>query len=442
MKDLLEYKNQFLIWKQKKNPIFISIFELPLNLSDSKYESLMMELINKNTVFSLFINTQKIYLILYGYGGETKRFNDLIEKFGLIRPSELKNFFMSNFNKIQKETKDEIVSVDFSDGNTTKFYKVYLLSSGFINKKSNEFLENLIKTEVFSIIISFFPERKFDNTKSHWGLLIVLDGNSIDHVKSKDKLLIQIIKTTQVSLNWQLTAISKTELLAHKANFRLFVPWKKISTNYSTIKELFLQKFTRYLNTGWDASIKKKVIEDKPIEPERGHYKVDTKPLLPHPSVKQLKKVEKTSTTIDLTVPLPFYPHKNDNLNNQSNNNELVKIRILNGLKQYDFKSTVLFQDSFDLVLRNGSFYVFIKVIDGILNVNKTYQIIDQLSSIAGLRDKFLCIVVADYIEDKAISISRGYPILCLVKQEVTSELMIVTKIREHLDLFITTPVL
>lgn len=440
MKDMLEYNGRSLIWRQRKNPIFISVFELPYTLNDNKYESLMMELINKNTTFSIFINAKKLYLILYYCGVETENFDYLVEKFGLVRPNELKNLFLPTFTKIQKQKNTEIVSVNFSKGNN-KFYKIYLLSSGSINRKSNEFLYKLIETKVFSIVISSFPVRKSDDVETRWGLMIILEGNEIESVKNKDKLLIQIIKTSQASLNWQLTAISKSELLAHKANFRLLVPWKKLITNYSSIKELFLQKFIRFFNIEWNAPIEKKEIEENTPNTEETSDKIETPPKkTPYPSVKQLKNVKKTDV-ISSTIPLPPRPYKSYAINTQSND-ELLKIRISNGLKQYGFKSTVLFQDSFDLVLRNGSFYVFIKIINGTLKVSQTYRIIDQLSSIAGLKDKFLCIIIADYIEDKAISISRGYPIMCLLKQEVTSESMIITKIRDNLDLFVAAPIL
>ncbi|MCK4972459.1 MAG: hypothetical protein KAS52_04005, partial [Candidatus Heimdallarchaeota archaeon] len=108
---------------------------------------------------------------------------------------------------------------------------------------------------------------------------------------------------------------------------------------------------------------------------------------------------------------------------------EYLKVRISRMFKDFEFNETVIFEDNFDLVLRKGSFYIFTKFYKKILNQAEAYKIIEHLSSIAGLRNKFLCIVVADIIEEKSMKILNEFNVLHLTLNDVLLEDTLKSKI-------------
>ena len=98
---------------------------------------------------------------------------------------------------------------------------------------------------------------------------------------------------------------------------------------------------------------------------------------------------------------------------------EYLKVRISKVFKDFEFKESLIFEENFDLVLRKGSSYVFVKFFKDILAQNHAYKIIENLSSIAGLRNQFLCIVVADVIDENSKKLLSEYNVLHLTVTDV-----------------------
>ena len=65
---------------------------------------------------------------------------------------------------------------------------------------------------------------------------------------------------------------------------------------------------------------------------------------------------------------------------------------------------------------------IFTKFYKEILNQAEAYKIIEHLGSIAGLRNQFLCIVVADTIEEKSMKILNEFNVLHLTLSDVLLE--------------------
>ena len=103
-------------------------------------------------------------------------------------------------------------------------------------------------------------------------------------------------------------------------------------------------------------------------------------------------------------------------------------------MKSFDFKETIIFEENNDLVLRKGSFYIFVRIFKGILNQTQAYEILDELSSIAGLRNKFICITIADVLENGAFKILNEYNVLFLSYNDLLNEVTLKSKICECLE--------
>ena len=112
-----------------------------------------------------------------------------------------------------------------------------------------------------------------------------------------------------------------------------------------------------------------------------------------------------------LLINVPYY--------NPVFDSEYLKVRINKIFKEFEFKETMIFEENFDLVLRKGSYYVFVRFFKDILNQAHAYEIVETLSSIAGLRNEFLCIVVADVMEESASKLLNEYNILHLTLTDV-----------------------
>lgn len=434
MKDLLEFQEHFIIWKQKKKPIYISIFVLDQQAIGISYEKLTAELVNRNITFSLYYEKLKTYLILYGYKSNPYLDDILVTKYKLVKLNSRNNIFVPIVSKIEKKGED-LLQVFFGNG-TKKYYSIYMLSMGSLNEHSEEFISKIIEANTFNTVISYFPSKKDKEHSYQWGFLIIIDGDSIEMVETKIELLNQMIQTTNTLLNWKLISVSKRELVNHLANFRLYVPWKRIDISYSKVKVFSVKNLTQTkLKQTVQTNILKKMGDLKIAENDTVLYHTKNRKE-PHPSVKHLKNSKSVQNhevvPTPLAIPRPPKPQPYDN--------EQLKLHILNSLKHYSFRTTLLFQDSFDLALRNNSFYILVKIVDDVLAVKKIYEIIDQVDSIAGLKNKFLCIVIADYIENKVFSIIHGYPIICLQKEDILKENELLSKISEYFDMSIYAP--
>ena len=403
----------------------------------------------RNVSFSIKFDNDKQYLILYNFftkEADIERRKELIhylKKTYLLQDlTNANSIFIPTIKKIDQE--DIVLKLKLEDNDTLFSFACMLSSidSGAqgLKKKITKFIIDLLHAEIFSIILSHVPSyRKGGEILPKWGMMLISKSNNFDDVINKRKQFLRYLKTSSTKLNCKLTSISKKAIARHEVNFRFYVPWIKhegLFLDTINIDQLFRTRKTKI-----EDNIKRKS-NDIPFnilqKPQKKPSLKSISLFKPFPSAKELnteveisdnkitaessiinpannEKIEEIpvpSTLDDLTVPLPRTV-------NTTFDAEYLKVRINKVFKEFDFKETVIFEDSFDLVLRKESFYIFVKFYQDILNQTNAYKIVDTLSSIAGLRNDFLCIVVADVIEEGSKNILHEFNILHLTLNDV-----------------------
>ena len=439
-------------WKQQNSNVRIEVLEIRYK-TNIKISSLLYELCSKNIPFSIKFNADRQFLILYNF--QTKEIdlerrdnliNHLKRTYNLTNLTDKNSIFIPKFKKITQ--KESILNLKLVNNKNLYSFACLLTSIGSkitnLKRKLSSFILDLLQARIFSIILTYIPSfRKNGKIIPKWGMMLLAESNVIDEIEKKRKQFLRYISTSSTKLDCKLTTISKKDVARHAINFRFYVPWIKhegLILDSINIDQLLKTKPIKI-----DENIDKKL---EIINPEPVLSHVSKKPIIssvslfkPFPSVKNIKtelipespkvnskkreKIEvipSPSNLDDLTVPVPRTV-------NATFDAEYLKVRINKAFKEFDFKETVIFEDSFDLVLRKESFYIFVKFYQDILNQTNAYEIVDILSSIAGLRNDFLCIVVADVIEDGSKNILREFNVLHLTLNDVLLNDALKTKI-------------
>jgi hypothetical protein len=446
-------------WKQQDSKISIDVLEIKYT-DGIKLSNLLNELCSKNVAFSFKLDTDKQYLILYNFftkEADIERRRDLVkhlkQTYSLQDLTNATSVFLPKVKKIEQH--DSVLKLKFTN-NTTQYFFACMLSSvnsslHNLKKKITHFITDLLQAEIFSIVFSHVPSyRKGGQILPKWGMMLISRSNNFDEVSKKRKQFLRYLKNSSTKLDCKLTSISKRAIARHEVNFRFYVPWIKHEGLFLDI--LNADQLLRARKIKTEDSTGRRLNE---ISMKTPPQKVQKKPNIksvslfkPFPSAKELGtsaevvehsiSVESSPTNLmnekktneipapsnldDLTVPSPRTV-------NTTFDAEYLKVRINKAFKEFDFKETVIFEDSFDLVLRKGSFYIFVKFYKDILNQTHAYEIVDTLSSIAGLRNDFLCIVVADVIEEGSKNVLHEFNILHLTLNDVLLNDALKTKI-------------
>ena len=440
-------KQNSLDWKQKTDIVTIQVFEINLNGNRDQLTNLLTELKSKNVMFTLKITRSNVFLLIYSLNNsrntnkETALINYFVQTYSLKDNVNAEEFFIQNVKKAVQ--KDNILQFFHEDGKQS-YAQALLLSSmdsdtNSFSKRFTNFIINLVKADIFSIIISSISS--IDRTASRhskWALMLLAHDNNRIQIEKREETFHRFLGASSSKLNCKLSYITKKEFVKHKTNFRYLVPWHYLEGEFTDaveINKLFkLDNFA--LNPAVEHNTKTlSKTQSSPIQ-ENLKIKEDQVFKRPFPSVKTSKsekhisppitaKVEsKPNVTIikrdnymvsnldDISIPLPKTVNVVFDL-------EYLKVRISKMFKDFEFKETVIFEDNFDLVLRKGSFYIFTKFYKEILNQAEAYKIIEHLGSIAGLRNQFLCIVVADIVEEKSLKILNEFNVLHLTLNDV-----------------------
>lgn len=446
-------------WKQQDSNVSIEVLEITIDDSTS-ISNLLNELCSKNVSFSIKLDKRKQYLVLYSFYTkkiDIERRNELVQhlknSYSLQELSKTNSIFMPKIKKIEQE--DLILKLKLIDGRVRFTFACMLssINSGTQNlsKKITHFITDLLQAEIFSVVLSYIPSyRKDGEILPMWGMMFISESRNFDEIIRKKKQFLSYLKNSPSKLDCKLTSISKKLITRHEVNFRFYVPWMKHKgLFFNTINvDLLLRsrklgkdviENTKTIRMPLPTSVQK--TSDKPSLKSVSIFK-------PFPSVKKLDdKVETPDNKIttetyistskneekiktqpapsnldDLTAPVP-------RTMNTTFDAEYLKVRISKIFKEFEFKESVIFEDSFDLVLRKGSFYIFVKFYQDILNQTNAYEIVDTLSSISGLRNDFLCIVVADVIEEGSKNVLHEFKILHLTLNDVLLNDALKTKI-------------
>lgn len=453
---LSKEKQNSLDWKQKTDIVTIQVFEISLNGNCDQLTNLLTELKSKNVMFTLKITRNNFFLLIYSLNNskntnkETALINYFVQTYSLNDAINAEEFFIQNTKKVVQ--KDNILQFFQEDGKQS--YALALLLSSIdsdtnsFSKRFTDFIINLVKADIFSIIISSIPF--IDRTasrQSKWALMFLAQADNRIQLEKKEETFYRFLNANSSKLNCKLSYITKKEFVKHETNFRYLVPWHYLKGEFTDnveINKLF--KIDNHaLNPVVEYYTKTLSKNQSPPNQEKLKIKADQVVRRPFPSIKASKSNKHSAPVIakterktnitsikrdnylisnldDISIPMPKTMNVVFDL-------EYLKVRISKMFKDFEFKETVIFEDNFDLVLRKGSFYIFTKFYKDILNQAEAYKIIEHLSSIAGLRNQFLCIIVADTIEEKSIKILNEFNVLHLTLNDVLLENTLKNKI-------------
>jgi hypothetical protein len=441
-------------WQQQGIRIGISVFEL-LNLEKEHLSKLLNDLRSRNVIFTFKLEKRRNYLLIYNFyqkSGKPNTHDSLLkhlkDTYSLPEITNSDNFFLSDFKKL--DSKDTILKLK-TRNNSEKYYLACLLSSvnlDTINIKRNltNFISDLLKAELFSVVMSNIPNQNNKDSPYMWSLMLLSESNDFDKAQKKKKKFLRYLKTNFTKMNCQLSFVSKQSLTRHKTNFRFLLPWLKHKGSLFDALEIINLFHTENIQSqilSNEVTVSASQTE-KPKVPQLTSVSL----YRPFPSARELKnnptplqRKSEPSLTIsnDEKIPEPnkqIAPSNLDDLTiptprsmNTTFDSEYLKVRMNKIFREFEFKETVIFEDSFDLVLRKGSYYIFVKFYQDVLNQIHANEIVDVLSSIAGLRNKFLCIVVADAVEENSKNILRDFNILHLTLNDVLLNEALKTKI-------------
>ncbi len=424
----------------------VILFELTNSNIGTKMFNLTNELNSRGIMFSFWITKKRKYLIIYKINqislSKEKLENllkHLISTYSLRMESNLDNFFIPDIKKIDQDGK--ILTLTHEDNS-----KQFVLACQLVNldleadtivKRFTQFTNNLVEAEVFSINISQFAsnEKNHQSTQS-LGVFFIARSYDKNLIKEKEAILLRFLKASTVKLNGQMVFLSKRDIVRHKANFQYFVPWIKhnvfINDLVNIVRLLPPIKIDVQRKIFQDEK-KKKEIEKQVTVPSQNQKNVVSLPFpntkKPFPSVRS-KKLEPPIFIKAKDIPTEdiekYVPSKIDDLFvpiprtlNPVFDAEYLKVRISKIFKDLEFKESLIFEENFDLVLRKGSSYVFVKFFKDTLTQNHAYKVIENLSSIAGLRNQFLCIVVADVVDEISKKLLSEYNVIHLTITDV-----------------------
>ncbi len=431
--------------------IDIKVYELASKEVEKNVSHLINELYSKGVIFSIKISKEKTHLIIYSlnniYRNEETRenlLNHLQLAYSLKEIENTEDFFIPSIKKVEQDGKFVVLS--YSNNNPRQYFFTCLLSAvnsniQSLNRNFSNFVKDLVQANIFSIILTQFASRnKADQMSNMWGIMFLAKSSDKELLKKKEQTFQRYIKANTTKLNCQLQFLSKREIMRHQINFRLYVPWIKhlgVLNDIMPVPKLLnlvMQKQRIVvpfptIEKVEEPSLQATVISKPNLLKETSSQKVFSS-RKPYPSIRANipSGIVNKSTTIqklhdsmkqltpsnieDFSVPTPRTMNAVFDI-------EYLKVRISKIFKEFEFKETLIFEENFDLVLRKETYYVFIKFFKDVLNQNGAYEIVETLSSIAGLRNKFLCIVVADVLEENASKLLNEYNILHLTLTDI-----------------------
>lgn len=432
-------------WNQRGHKIIMSLFDIPFGSNVDKLANLFNELCSKNVMFSLYLSYEKQQLIVYRKHNLEKDFKEkernlfdyLLAHYSLLPSTDFSKLFLNSF-KI--EPFDSNFKLIFEDGTKTYLF-AYLLTAikseaKTFSSKFTQILHDLINSKLVSITISSHPYVSKSEFHPMWGLMITSQSNDKEDLISKHNKFKHFLKNLPSKVNTCLLPITKKDLIRHNANFRLLVPWIKQNGFFFDFVNIIkiIKREKKEDNVIFKVMEPSEIkIQEPNLSTHPAPKMVDILPRKTLPSIKTMSdipeiKIEKSPSQFipgninDIIIPSPRSL-------NAVFDTEYLKVRLNTMFKELDFKETVIFEDIFDLVLRKGSYYIFIKFYKDIFDQNQAYKIVENLSSIAGLRNQFLCIVVADVIEEGSTKLLNEFNILHLTLSDVLLDDKLKTKL-------------
>ncbi|TFG11086.1 hypothetical protein EU534_00055 [Candidatus Heimdallarchaeota archaeon] len=426
----------------------IRVYEITSEVFDKNFSHLVNELYSRSVTFSIKITKEKTHLIIYSldnlYRNESTRdtlLRHLQGSYSLNEVKQSEDIFIPPIRKVEQDGKLSVLN--YQSG-TNQYFLSCILSGVGTNSRSisrifSNFAKDLVQADIFSIILTQFATRdEVSHRSNSWGIMFVARSDEKEDIIRKEREFQRYISASTEKLNCQLQFITKREIIRYKTNFRLLVPWIKHSGVLNDIidlpKLLSSTMQTRRIVVPFPEpkEIKTTVPEEPLLIPKQRDLILTESEhmnhrLKPYPSVKPREmpnNIKSDFTTIEsedrplpsnmeeLSVPSP-------RTMNVVFDTEYLKVRLNKIFKELEFKETVIFEENFDLVLRKESYYIFVKFYKDILNHSHAYEIVEHLSSIAGLRNQFLCIVVADVMENAACQLLSEYNILHLTLTDV-----------------------
>ncbi|MHA1867161.1 MAG: hypothetical protein ACTSVB_08365 [Candidatus Heimdallarchaeaceae archaeon] len=420
--------------KDKKNlQLRVEIFKIKNFSVENKH--LINELISRKQTYSLYISKKEILLFMYYFKDELEKIDSneissnnflscYVDKF-----NESDNYFPLQKIKKIKEKKDLIEITN--ENNEKTFYRIYVcrLKKGeqLLEKDIAKYFIDIANLDFFDVVIS----QKFDNKDGkkgeNWGIFLVAKHKKEEELELKHKHFLNFISRKIKSFNINFVKATKSDIEWNKTKFQLLLPWIRHSGNLAF--KLNFDSFFINFNTVIKLNLKEKQTN---LDKEKGVrlvQKIEKKPL---PSVKEIEnklrisnndfklKKDEIKTKIEEPIIIKTIP-KTTEISKKSNKNSIR--RTVSGIfKTIGFKESLIFNNKFDIVLRRGTSYIFVIISPDTFLAHNAYELVEELSGIAGLRNNFLALVIAPVFEKQAEKVLRDYNIIMINKFESMDE--------------------
>ncbi|MHA1302396.1 MAG: hypothetical protein ACTSPI_01665 [Candidatus Heimdallarchaeaceae archaeon] len=450
--------NSLIIWKQKKTFLRITACKLHFSNINSIF-SLLNELLTRKEMFTLIISKNELILFLYEFNSEEEQHHkdsiseQFIARYSLKKVQNMNEHIIPLIKKVKQD--ERLIKCCDKDGKWI-YYIGYILKSikndTIKSQKSfTRFLKALLHTEFLNVIISqFYSPKNQDRINTNWGLMLLKKSNKKEELIKKEESFRKFVKSNIQKLNIGFSQITKKDVEWNRTNFQLLIPWIKhngVFTDLIDINVLIGERIKEINNReNISTDFEKVEIENvKLVEVKRFLRNKE-----PYPSVKDLLKTRykqqettniaskslKTKETIlnpikEYTSLKEFIPKPKTI--SKTFDVEKIKATIVNSFNELGYRETLIFNHKFDLVLRRSTAYIFVKISSEPLTQDVAYSIVEELNSIAGLRNEFLCIVIAPIIEKNAKKVLRDFNIVHLTLSDIATDNQLKTQIYEHL---------
>jgi len=425
------HDNVIELYHKKNLQLRVEIFKIKNFNAENKH--LINELTSRKQTYSLYISKQEILLFIYYFKDELVKVdsNDVSNNSFLVSYVDIINETNSYFpvQKIRKiKERNNIIQVTY-ENKGKEFYRIYVckLRKGeqLLEKDITKYFIDIAKLSFFDIVIS----QKFDNKEGknseNWGIFLITKNKNEKELEIKHKHFMNFINRKIKLFNINFVKATKTDIEWNRTKFQFLLPWIRHSGNLAF--KLDFNLIFNNLNTTDRPNLKEKhekVKKDK-INPTYNH---DKKPL---PSVKEIDyigisnndfKLKKDEIMSQIEEPIIIQTIPKITEISKKSNKVQIRKTVSGIFKAIGFKESLIFNNKFDIVLRRGTSYIFVIISTDTFLSHNAYELVEELSSIAGLRNNFLALVIAPVFEQQAEKILRDYNIIMINKLESMDE--------------------
>ncbi|MHA1203646.1 MAG: hypothetical protein ACTSSL_01725 [Candidatus Heimdallarchaeaceae archaeon] len=428
------HDNVIELYHKKNLQLRVEIFKIKNFNAENKH--LINELTSRKQTYSLYISKQEILLFIYYFKDELVRVDskDVSNNSFLVSYVDIINETNSYFpvQKIRKiKEKNDIIQITY-DNKEKEFYRIYVcqLRKGeqLLEKDIAKYFSDIAKLGFFDIVISQKFNNKEGKNSENWGIFLITKNKNEKELEIKHKHFMNLINRKIKLFNINFVKATKKDIEWNRTKFQFLLPWIRHSGNLAFTLDFNL--FFNNFNTTARLNLKEKHENLKgKKEKINSTYNPDKKPL---PSVKEINynigrsnkdfKLKKDEIMSQIEEPMIIQTIPKTTEVSKKSNKVQIRKTVSGIFKTIGFKESLIFNNKFDIVLRRGTSYIFVIISTDTFLSHNAYELIEELSSIAGLRNNFLALVIAPVFERQAEKILRDYNIIMVNKLESMDE--------------------